>query len=202
MRLLIAIVITLGINAHAVNIQTDDIRELMDAKSKSLLLEIENNKTLYENDTEKLKQLVEKEIESYFFFNYMSRFVAGKYWRKMNKQQQRRYQALFKELLIGAYASAIINFRYQDIVLGNAKPGRKKNRFNLTMYAKHAGNRIRLDYEIAKTKKGPKIINVKIEGVSLLINYRKSFTQILSTENPEALIEFIQQAIEKRRQKK
>jgi phospholipid transport system substrate-binding protein len=172
-----------------------ELRDLIDENSKQLLTQIQENREEYRANPEKLSSFVKESIADYFHFSYMSRFAAGRYWRKMSKEQQKEYNALFIDLLIKTYASAMLDFNYADISFEDEKKGRKKNRFHLIMRAKSKGNKFRVDYEIAKTKKGPKVINVKLEGVSLLINYRKSFGSILSKDGPDALIEFIKKSL-------
>lgn len=173
-----------------------ELKDLMMTNSKQLLDKIQVNRELYEGDKKRLNEIVRQQIKPYFQFEYMARFAAGRHWRRMNDLQKERYRELFIQLLVNTYATAILEYQFEDLSFQEEFPGRKKNRFILTMFAKKYNDKVRIDYEIAITKKGPVVINIKLEGISLLINYRKSFGEILAKGGPNKLIDFLEKTMQ------
>ena len=64
------------------------------------------------------------------------------------------------------------------------------------------GVEIPINYRMYKPKDNWKIYDVKIEGVSLVKNYRDQFRKILLKESPDQLIERVQKKLENQKKKR
>ena len=47
--------------------------------------------------------------------NYIARFVIGKYWKEMNAEQQKKYNALFNRYILSLYKNYPLDFETIDI---------------------------------------------------------------------------------------
>ncbi len=111
----------------------------------------------------------------------MSALVLGKHWRKASKQQKKQFIAAFKNLLINTYSSTFTEqfkdwtIQYSPLKL---QPGDKKTLVKTTVHQadKPESN---IDYSMILRNGHWKIYDIKVEGISLVISNRESFSQMI-----------------------
>lgn len=170
---------------------TGEISALIDNRSKQVFKKLHSD-PVYKQNRSRLTAYLSTALNDIFHFTYMGQYAAGKFWRKMTKSQRQEYIKQFKILLLNTYGSIILEYRYKDLKIFPEVPARKKKQFWVKVIAERYGQPFSLNYQVAVTKKGPLIINIKADGISLLINYRKSFAEILSSEGADSLIKILQ----------
>ncbi len=150
-------------------------RVIMETASEALAT-IRRHRDEFEADPRRLYATIEERILPHFDFVSMSKLVLGKHWRKARPEQRRRFVEEFKTLLVRTYASALL--KYSDSRL-ELLPTRKRSRPNRAEVQTQAvladGHRIAMDYRLYKRQGRWLVYDVRVEGVSLVINYRSSF---------------------------
>src|SRR5690606_29082259 len=112
---------------------------------------------------------------------WIARFVLGNNWRTATDEQRKRYTSLYHDYLIGIYVANYAQSSERKItdikILGvrNGEDGRFTAQTELVMHG--AGN-VKVDYLVGKSGDGYKIVDVIIEGVSLLASHRSEFMQL------------------------
>ncbi len=111
----------------------------------------------------------------------MSALVLGKHWRKASKQQKKQFIAAFKNLLVNTYSSTFTEqfkdwtIQYLPLKLKtNAKKAFVKTKVQQT--GKPASS---IDYSMILHNGQWKIYDIKVEGISLVISNRTSFSQMI-----------------------
>lgn len=137
---------------------------------------------------EQKKDRVESIAYERFDFELISRFVLARNWRTMSEQQQRDFVDAFKKHLSATYRDTLDNYRDEKITIEGSRPEARGDVTVMTVVRQDTGD-TRVDYRLRKTDGGWRGIDVIIEGVSLVQNFRTQAQEIISAEGADALIQ-------------
>jgi len=125
--------------------------------------------------------------------DWIGRFVIGKHWRDMDKSQQTKYLKNYKAFLVKHYTSNFTEYADgTEFEVTRSKP-LKKDQYMVSMDIKRpSGAPVKVDYRVRK--KGGKygIIDIVVEGVSLLNTQRSEFSSVIQRKGFDHLIEKLQ----------
>ena len=142
------------------------------------------------SDTDRLTQLVEEHILPSVDFTRLSRLTLGKHWRSASDRQRMRFTNEFRELLVRTYSTALTEYAGQAITYTPIKTASDGKRSIVrSKFQQPTGGSVSVDYSLYKSSDGWKIYDVKIEGISLAVNYRSSFAQAIRSHGLDGLIE-------------
>jgi phospholipid transport system substrate-binding protein len=113
-----------------------------------------------------------------FDFRTMTRLVLGRSWKKLTPEQQGEFVRHFAGFLAADYGSRVERYEQQSVktkVTGGEFDGAI------------------IDYRMRYRDEDWRIIDVVIEGISLVANFRDQFREVLSREGPDALLERLRQ---------
>jgi len=181
-------------NSHA-SVQHPD--EMLQTATTKMLRSINENRAEINKSPDKLKSLVEEIILPHLDFIAASKAVMGKYWRRAEKAQKIKFIRQFRLLLLRFYSSALAEY-----LNGNDKKLREDlihyfpskladGDTSLTVRAEiipDSGKAIPMRYRLHLTKKGWKIYDVSVEGISMITTYKNNFATQFKTQGIDALI--------------
>ena len=135
------------------------------------------------------RRRIEKLAFDVFDFDTMSRLVLARNWKKFDAEQRRAFVAEFKVHLSRNYGSRLDRYRQTDVVISGSRiePGN-----DVTVHSRVVGGEfdgVKLDYRLRRRGDEWKVIDVVIEGVSLVANFRSQFREVVSQRGPDALLE-------------
>jgi len=137
----------------------------------------------------KVYQLVEAKILPNFDFNRMTQLAVGKHWPRATAQQKQSLVTQFRNLLVRTYSGALTAFNNQTVEF---KPlTMKPDDTDVTVHTEilqPGGKPVPIDYSMYKTAFGWKVYDVTIDGVSLVTNYRASFSSTIRERGIDGLI--------------
>lgn len=120
--------------------------------------------------------VVEQYILPHFDFERMSQLVLGKNWRSATPEERQQFVEEFRLLLVRTYATAMLKYSDQKISFlparGKAGDG---NTVVQTEVEQAGGPPIPIDYSLYRKGDAWKVFDVKIDNVSLVVNYRGTF---------------------------
>ena len=153
---------------------------------------IKKDKDIQSGNMTKITALAEEKILPHFDFDAMSKSVLGKNWRDATKEQQNQFVTEFRTLLVRTYASALAKYRNQTIDYKpfRAQPGDTRVTVK-TQILQPGGPALPVDYVLKLTGDAWKVVDISIEGVSLVTNYRGQFTNELKQTDMSGLIQRI-----------
>lgn len=137
-----------------------------------------------------------------FDFDELSKRTLARNWKKLNDAQQAEFAQVFSELLGNIYVDRIQGgysdetIEFSDQILHDSRPLAVVKTFIVS-----ARNRIPVDYSLIQKEDSWRVYDVKVEGVSLVKNYRSQFKEILSKESPAELIERLKQKVAEQKEK-
>ncbi|OGV74052.1 MAG: toluene tolerance protein [Methylophilales bacterium RIFCSPHIGHO2_02_FULL_57_10] len=151
---------------------------------------VKKDKDIQSGDMRKITALAEEKILPHFDFDRMSRIVLGKNWRHASKEQQEAFIKEFRTLLVRTYSSALAKYRNQTIEYKplRTQPGDEEVTVK-TRILQPGGPPVPVDYTLEKSGDEWKVIDVVIEGVSLVTNYRGQFSTEIRDNGMDGLIQ-------------
>lgn len=164
-----------------------------DALAKSVtdevLQAVRSDKDLQSGNSEKALQLVESKVLPHFNFARMAQLAMGKNWRQAQPEQQKALVNEFRTLLVRTYAAAFTGYRNQTVDYRPVKMTPADTDVIVKSTINQPGAQpIGVDYSMEKTSQGWKVYDVKIEGISLVDNYRSTFNTEVQRNGVDGLI--------------
>ena len=142
------------------------------------------------NNQEKVVQLVESKVLPHFDFAHMTRLAVGRNWRDCTPEQQQALTEEFKMLLVRTYTTAYRQYRNETIEYRPLRMAPGDTDVVVKSVVKQPGRPqpIAVDYMMEKLPSGWKVYDVKIEGVSLVENYRSTFAGEIQRNGVDGLV--------------
>jgi phospholipid transport system substrate-binding protein len=137
---------------------------------------------------EERRSLIEDIAFERFDFPTMSRLVLKRSWLRFSPAQREQFVKEFREYLAASYGTRIERYHQEKVdVTGD----RVEPRGDVTVMTRIKGGSadgIEIDYRMRDRDGTWKVIDVVIEGVSLVQNFHSQFADILSKGGPEELL--------------
>jgi phospholipid transport system substrate-binding protein len=151
---------------------------------------IRADKELQAGNKEKILEVVEAKVLPHFSFASMTRLAMGRHWRAASAAQRQRLTDEFRTLLIRSYTAALTQYRNQSVDYKPLRMAPNDTDVVVQSLIKRPGaTPVAIDLSMEKTDAGWKIYNVKIEGISLVENYRNTFNSEIQKHGVDGLIQ-------------
>jgi phospholipid transport system substrate-binding protein len=162
--------------------------ELVRYASEQMLSQLQSSPEL-RNNTHALNQMIEETLLPHFDFSGLSRLTLGKHWKRASNEQRAAFTGEFRELLVRTYSSVLSNYSNQQIEFLSSKLTKNSKRASIkTRVVTPDSPPIAIEYRLRLLKDNWKIYDVSIEGASLAINYRNSFSEEIKRHGLDGLI--------------
>jgi len=188
------LLVTSGVNAAS---SADEApMTLIKTTSDEVLAAIKDNSEKIKTDPKLVNGLVEKMVLPHIDFQTMSKLVLAVNWRKASATQQAAFTQEFRELLVRTYSKSLGEYDGQKVTYFpmRAESDPKEALVRTEIQAK-SGMPIPVAYRLRKNEQGTwKIIDVVIDEVSLVTNYRNTFAQDVQRVGIDGLIKQLRQS--------
>ena len=160
--------------------------------SDDVLTIVRQDKDIQSGNTKKAMDLVEAKVLPHFNFQHMTALAMGKDWRKATPEQKKRLSEEFKTLLVRTYSNALTGYRDQTMRYKPVKMQPGDDEVLVRTEIVQPGNKpIQLDYALEKLDDGWKVYDVVVAGVSLVTNYRDTFSQEVRANGVDGLVQML-----------
>jgi len=139
--------------------------------------------------SEARRDRIEKIAYQRFDFVTMSRLVVARRWKRFSPAQQEEVVREFKAFLARTYGDRIDRYNKEQIEIVGERQEPRGDVSVLTRVVGGAYDGADVRYRLRGKGEQWRIIDVKIEGISLVLNYRDQFEAVLNRGGPEALLE-------------
>lgn len=184
----LAMLLTLNAGSVAAADTPPDV--LARTTTQEVLTILKQDKNGLAGNQSRVYQLVEARILPNFDFNRMTQLAVGKHWPGATAQQKQLLVAQFRNLLVRTYSGSLTAYSGQMV---DFKPMTiKPDDADVVVHSEvrqPGGQSIPIDYSMYKTAFGWKVYDVAIDGVSLVTNYRASFSSIIRQNGIDGLIQ-------------
>ena len=158
---------------------------------------IRQDPALQAGDKQKTFDLVEKKILPHFDFERMTMLAVGKDWQRATPEQRQSLVNAFRTLLVRTYSGALATYKDHKI---DVKPTRADGGDNVVVRSQVTGPGgappVLMDYRMYRTSDGWKVMDVAVEGVSLVTTYRSTFKSEIDRGGFDGLIKLIARTAE------
>ncbi|HEX9182953.1 MAG TPA: ABC transporter substrate-binding protein [Burkholderiales bacterium] len=160
---------------------------------KTVMLEIveiiKKDKDLRDGDRAKTISLIEEKALPHFNFLGMTALAVGPSWQKATPEQKKRLAQEFRNLLVRTYASSITVFREYNLDFRPLKMKPADTDVTVLVRVMQQGAQpVNIEYDMEKTPRGWKVYDVRVAGISLVVNYRTEFGNVLRDKGIDGLI--------------
>lgn len=146
------------------------IREAVDLLTTGL----DERREELKSDRDALYEFIDGILLPRFARRFAATAVLTKHWRTASDEQKQRFIDAFYTTLVRRYADGILEFDMDRIVIRPYKGDpTKRTTVVKTSVRLDDGTKIPVFYTLVNTREGWRMFDVKIEGVSYIVNYRK-----------------------------
>ena len=119
---------------------------------------------------------------------FIARAALGRHARKLSGSEAQDYEAAFSDYVVSLYAAKFAEYAGQNFVVTAEKPVAEKTSLVSAQLRGDAGAATDLGFIVHRSIDGElKIIDVTVEGVSLLVAKRSEFASVISRQGLPAL---------------
>jgi phospholipid transport system substrate-binding protein len=163
---------------------TDAPRKLIDDTAQQIVAILSNK----DEPTEKRVAQIEEIAYKIFDFTTMSKLVLARNWRKLSDEKKAEFVREFREHLSRTYGTRLDRFDQERVDVTGAKVEPRDDVSITTMIVGGQFDGAIISYRMRNRKDRWRIIDVVIEGVSLVSNYRSQFAQVLNNGSIDDLL--------------
>lgn len=171
----------------------EDPAAIVEQTVNQLFGEFSEKRQHFEGNNKDLFNLVDRIVSPLFDFDYISKLVLAKSWKKASEQQRSDFADEFKRLIIVTYATALFSYTgnetmdFGDSVIKERK-GVKFGTVN-TEVSINDGAPIPVVYSMIQDENQQwKIYNLTVGSLNMVLNYRNVIQSTVHNEGLEGMI--------------
>ncbi len=126
-----------------------------------------------------------------FDLPFIGRFVLGRYWKRIDPGQRSDYQNLFGEYVLQIYSARLGGYAGETLTVVAERPAGAKDIVVMTRIDRPSGPPVTADWRVRVTDNRLRIIDVSIEGISMVVTQRQEFAAVIQRNGFDGLIEVL-----------
>jgi phospholipid transport system substrate-binding protein len=136
-------------------------------------------------------------VDRNFDFTTLSRLVLARNWSKLSPDQQQQFITEFKRHLSITYGKNVENYRDEKVVIVGDREEARGDWTVRTIIERPTAEHVKVDYRLRQRDGEWKMIDMIVEGVSLVANFRSQFQDIMAKKGPAKIIELLREKNDK-----
>lgn len=152
---------------------------------------IRSDERIQSGDVARIAEVMEQKIAPHFDFPRMTRLAVGRPWRQATPEQRSALVKEFRTLLIRSYAAAFTMYKAIFVEYRPLRAASGATDATVSTFIRLPGGAqpIGVDYDMQLTDEGWKVFDVRIDGASMIINYRNIFAQEIQRSGVKGLLD-------------
>ena len=158
---------------------------------EQLLAELDSNRSTLAADKGQLYDLVNRLVRAQFAVDKITRLILGAHFKTADPDLRHRFTRAFMDLMIRTYATVMFEYTGQEEIeyLPLAFDESARTALVQTRVRDPGQAPVPVDYAFLRSADGRwQIYDVRLDGISLVLSYRRSYDQIIRTKGFEALV--------------
>ncbi|WP_127471296.1 MlaC/ttg2D family ABC transporter substrate-binding protein [Thiomicrorhabdus aquaedulcis] len=178
-------------HAHAAAVAQDEPGKMMQEVSSSIIDALNVQRVELEGQPEKIKAFAKQYVLPYLDTSRMARYVMGNYWRTTTEAQQKAFTDAFTTTLIRSYSQSLLKLNITSVTVKTVQVEQADRVTVPTEVLQADGNNTQVVYRLFVDKDTQKwmVYDVAIEGISMLLNYRKAYASDFEKMGVDAVVE-------------
>lgn len=180
--IIIAFLLLFSTISRAESLSDKEALDFASTKGKELLMSFQ------QPDLDKRYKELDEMFVTYIDIDYVSKFVMGKYWRRMSLEQQKEYRDIFVRYGLSFYKTLPLDYA-KDLTY-DIKSAEQDDNFvnvvtNVSVKIGEERQNIMLVFRLHKVGGIIKVVDVKVAESSLLLSYRSKFYEMIAQNDGE-----------------
>ena len=174
------------------NIQADPL-VIIKSVTTNMIDQLTINKDNIVEDPSIVMGIVEGLLIPHFATNTISRKVMGKHSRKATKEQKKQFAEAFRFYMVRFYSKVFATYSNQTFRYLAAPEFIGKKKVTIKTQLIQSGSKaVAIDYKMQRSGDSWKIIDLKIEGISMVISNKKQFGNQITRDGIDTVIAKLQ----------
>lgn len=194
----------LALPAQAVADEAAAVADLLLKRSNAVVTQLTGLSEAGQLDSQAALKTIQSEMSPILDFAQLTKRAMGKHWKKADEAQRARVTDAFRALLENTYAKLLTKYSGQQVSLVEAKAIGDKGDISVLLRVGDGRKTADIDYIFTPTDAsgagGHLVGDIKVEGVSMVANYRRQFSSAISKEGVDGLVTKLQALAEKKLQ--
>lgn len=162
--------------------------QLIRSTTEEVLSIMQERKQGGERDDKASEQLVREKILPLIEFNTFAKLTLGKHWRTATPEQRKQFSKEFQSMLIRTYAKYLWDYAETEVKYQPTREEAKYIFVNQELIPGKGKTPLRVEYRFKRFQGDWKVIDVEVDGLSLVKNFRTSFIDEVNQTGIDALI--------------
>lgn len=140
-------------------------------------------------DTDGKVAAIEEIAYARFDFDTISKLVLARNWRKLSPEQQKKFIAEFKKHLSVTYGKNVDSYANETIeITGDREEPRGDHTVQTKIVRGSSAEDILVDYRLRPKGDSWRVIDVVVERISLVSNFRSQLKEIISRDGVDEML--------------
>jgi phospholipid transport system substrate-binding protein len=183
--------LSLVLLAPGANAVTQEPEEVVKGTVGGVLERLDIEKEQLDAHPERVYDLIQELVIPHFDFPSMSKWVLGKTnWRSATSAQRDVFVEQFRTLLVRTYAKALLEYSQEEVQYNEVAKNPNSNLVTVKTEVQQPGGgaSIPINYRMHISGGEWKVVDVAVDGISLIRSYRGSFASEIRENGLESLI--------------
>lgn len=140
--------------------------------------------------TDKKQKILEQLFKENLDFEWVAKFVMGRFWREATDDQKKRYVTAYTDFLTKNYTSRFSDYTSGSFKVTGAKEmGKGESLVSMEIVGNEKDAQpILIDYKIRRNGGNFKVFDIIVEGVSLITSQRSEFSAVINKNGIDGFI--------------
>lgn len=167
--------------------------EIIEQTSTQVLIALNSDANEIKNNPNKINDLVDEIILPICDLERMGKYILAKHWKTATEVQRDAFVTEFKAMLIRNYGKHLVEHANAKVTVIPDKRTEDKlyQTVNTKLDTRIGSKPFHVDYVFRVTDSASKVVDVRVEGISILKTFRTAFTQEIAETSLQELIERI-----------
>jgi len=152
------------------------------------------NKSL---STDEKRHRVEDIVYARVDFATLSKLVLARSWNELSEEQRKQFMEEFRQNLSATYGRNVESYKNEKVTIIDDHAEPRGDWTVRTKIVRNGADDIDVDYRLRQIDGTWKIIDIIIENVSLVANFRSQFQEIMSQGGPTRLLQVLHEKNER-----
>ena len=187
-NILLLLLVVFSLSANAVPREPDAV---IQATVGGVLARLVTEKEQLDAHPERIYELIQELVIPHFDFNSMSKWVLGKSnWRSASLEQRGVFVEQFRTLLVRTYAKALLEYSKEEVKVNEVKTNPQSNLVMVKTEVVQPGSSggVPINYRMHIRDGEWKVVDVSVDGISLVRSYRGSFASEIKSNGLDSLL--------------
>jgi phospholipid transport system substrate-binding protein len=164
-------------------------KEVIESTANAVIAVLRDSTLASAEKRERIEAIVYERVD----FSTLSRLTLARNWNRFSPAQREEFMEQFKQHLSVTYGDNVDRYRNEVVQILGEREEARGDRTVMTRIAGSAGEHYSINYRLRQRDGAWRIIDIIIEGVSLVSNFRSQFQEIIANGGPERLLRLLRE---------